>query len=88
MVGALERYEALRVARGVEDLARVVDRHQIVRRRVEDDQRGAQGGDHLRHTLIRDVVQELPLDRERALGERHRHLALSLAGASSREGLA
>src|SRR5579883_855759 len=75
MIGIGERHEALRVPRGRENAAGVVDAHDLVRRRMEYQQRLAQDRNAPAQRLLGNIVQELAADAERPAGERNLHLA-------------
>ena len=65
VVGGVERDEALRVQRRLEDARRVVDRDRFVARRVHDEERLAQVAERLVRPLAREIVEQLPADPER-----------------------
>ena len=78
MIGAAERHEALRMLRGGEDRARVLDADQIVGRRMHHQQRLAQVARGRLELLLRDIVEEFLADAERAARERNLDLTLRL----------
>lgn len=76
MIGAVERNEALRVPRRLENLAGVVDADDRVQRCVKDQERLSQRADPLGRALLFQILQKLLSHRERAPGEHHLGLAL------------
>lgn len=75
MVGAVESDERLRMTGKVEDDSCVVHRHDLVCRRMHDEQRGVEGGNALRLRLHRDVVEELTTHPKRSPTDGHRGFA-------------
>ena len=71
----VERHEALRVLRGGEDRARILDADHVVGRRMHHQQRLAQLARRTGELLLGDIVEELLADAERAAGERDLRLA-------------
>ncbi len=71
MVRLVETDEALRVQRRGKQLGRIVDLDDVVEGRVHDQQRLAQGPDTRRQIVLLEVVEELPLHRERAPANVH-----------------
>ncbi len=78
MVGAGERDEALGMLGRAENMRGVVDADGVVGRRVEHQQRLAQGGEAFVEFLLGHVVEEFTPDAERPPGQRHFHFALLL----------
>ena len=75
MVGAGQRHEALGVSRRGKDMARILDAHQFVGRRMKDEQRFAQIGNSIAQLLPGNVVEEGAANPEWATGERDFQLA-------------
>jgi hypothetical protein len=83
MVGVGERYEALGVLGGREDLARILDPDDGVDRRVENEQRLAQIFDALQQPLLGDVVEKLAPDAERPTADLDFAVALRADGVEA-----
>ena len=69
MIRVVERDEALGMARGLEYLGRVLDAHDVVPRRVKDEQCFVQIPERSLEILYLDIVEELLLDPESAPGD-------------------
>ena len=78
MIGVVERDEALRVERGVEDATGVVDRDELVRRRMEDEERSVEFPDRLGEVLRVRVLEQLATDGEATASDLDAHLFLAL----------
>ena len=71
VIGAVERHEALRVTRRLEDLRRMVDRHGVVDRRVQHQQRPLHRRDPIGDHVSAQVVDELLANGERSSCQLH-----------------
>ncbi len=78
MIRSIQRDEALGVLRGGVDTPRVIDVDDFVLRRMKDEKRLGELRDARGETLLGEILEKLPLDRERSTGDRDRRLSGAL----------